>query len=103
MNGLAHGWRLAKDARRLARHGVLRPFETLPDVPAPARLMAKLLRLGTRAPLTPDYAGGLKDCGPAAVKLGQALATRPDSEAKSLIIDGDPALLILPSRVVRLN
>ena len=87
MNGLAHGWRLAKDARRLARHGVLRPFETLPDVPAPARLMAKLLRLGTRAPLTPDYAGGLKDCGPAAVKLGQALATRPDLVGEAAATD----------------
>ncbi len=32
-----------------------------------------------------------------------ALATRPDREAKSLIIDGDPALLIPSSRAVRLN
>ena len=78
MSGLAHGWRLAGDARRLARHGVLRPFETHPEVPPPARLLARLLRLGTGAPLRPDYAGGLKNCGPAAVKLGQALATRPD-------------------------
>jgi ubiquinone biosynthesis protein len=76
--GLTHGWRLLGDARRLARHGVLRPFETHPDVPGTARLAARLLRLGARAPLDPDYAGGLKACGPAAVKLGQALATRPD-------------------------
>ena len=47
-------------------------------MPGPARLGAKLLRLGTGAPGLPDYAGGLKSCGPAAVKLGQALATRPD-------------------------
>jgi ubiquinone biosynthesis protein len=78
MPGLAHGWRLLGDARRLAGHGALRPFETHPDVPGPARLGAKLLRLGTGAPGLPDYAGGLKSCGPAAVKLGQALATRPD-------------------------
>lgn len=32
-----------------------------------------------------------------------ALTTRPDREAKSLIIDGDPALLIPSSRAVRLN
>lgn len=75
---LGHGWRLAGDLRRLARHGVLRPFETHPDVPAPARLGARLLRLGAGAPAEPDFAGGLKACGPAAVKLGQALATRPD-------------------------
>jgi ubiquinone biosynthesis protein len=75
---VTHGWRLLGDARRLARHGVLRPFETNPDVPAPARLAAQLLRLGSGAPLEPDYAGGLRACGPAAVKLGQALATRPD-------------------------
>jgi ubiquinone biosynthesis protein len=57
---------------------VLRPFEAHPDVPGGARLLARLLRLGTGAPLQPDYAAGLKACGPAAVKLGQALATRPD-------------------------
>jgi ubiquinone biosynthesis protein len=78
MAGFTHAWRLAGDARRLARHGCLRPFETHPDVPAPARIAARLLRFGSGAPETPDYAGGLKACGPAAVKLGQALATRPD-------------------------
>lgn len=87
MSGLAHGWRLAGDARRLARHGVLRPFESLPEVPPPARLLARLLRLGTNAPVQPDYAGGLKDCGPAAVKLGQALATRPDLVGEAAAAD----------------
>lgn len=78
LRGIGHGWRLLGDARRLARHGALRPFETHPDVPGPARFGARLLRFGSGAPETPDFAGGLKDCGPAAVKLGQALATRPD-------------------------
>ena len=78
MRGWVHGWRLMGDARRLASHGCLRPFETQPDVPGLARLGARLMRFGTNAPLTPDFAGGLKACGPAAVKLGQALATRPD-------------------------
>ncbi len=78
MGPIGHGVRLMGDARRLARHGALRPFETHADVPAPARLAARLLRAGSGAPLQPDYAGGLKACGPAAVKLGQALATRPD-------------------------
>ena len=75
---LTNGWRLLGDGRRLARHGVLRPFETHPHVPGPARLLARLARVGVNAPLEPDYAGGLRDCGPAAIKLGQALATRPD-------------------------
>ena len=64
--------------RRLAAHGALRPFESHPDAPAQLRFAARLLRVGTGAPIEPDYAGGLKACGPAAVKLGQALATRPD-------------------------
>ena len=39
--GLTHGWRLLGDARRLAAHGVLRPFEHNPDVPgAAARIFA---------------------------------------------------------------
>ncbi|MFN3371308.1 MAG: AarF/UbiB family protein [Sphingomonadaceae bacterium] len=78
VGALGHGWRLAGDLRRLARHGALRPFEEHPDVPAAGRLAARLLRLGAGAPAAPDFAGGLKACGPAAVKLGQALATRPD-------------------------
>ena len=87
MWGLLHGWRLAGDARQLARHGALRPFETHPDLPAPARMLARLLRFGTGAPVTPDYAGGLKACGPAAVKLGQALATRPDLVGDAVAAD----------------
>jgi ubiquinone biosynthesis protein len=73
-----HAARLLSDARRLARAGALRPFEDLADVPAPLRLLARVLRFGAGAPREPDYAAGLKACGPAAVKLGQALATRPD-------------------------
>ncbi|MCG2841864.1 2-polyprenylphenol 6-hydroxylase [Sandaracinobacter sp. RS1-74] len=87
MTGATHAWRLAGDIRRLARHGALRPFESNPDVPPPARLAARLLRLGSNAPETPDYAGGLKHCGPAAVKLGQALATRPDLVGEAAAAD----------------
>lgn len=67
-----------KDARRLAAHGALRPLETHPDVPARMVIVLRLLRLGTGAPQQPDLAGGLRACGPAAIKLGQALATRAD-------------------------
>lgn len=78
MNSLWHAWRLLGDARRLAAHGALRPLERHPDVPARLSLLLRLLRVGANAPAVPDYAGGLKACGPAAIKLGQALATRPD-------------------------
>ncbi len=76
--GWRHGWRLLRDARRLAAHGVLRPLESMAEVPATVRLWVRLARLGSGAPASPDYAGGLRACGPAAIKLGQALATRPD-------------------------
>ena len=38
----------------------------------------RLLRFGIRTPDTPDYARALQEIGPAAIKLGQALSTRPD-------------------------
>jgi ubiquinone biosynthesis protein len=76
--GAVHAARLLGDARRLARHGALRPFESHADVPASARFVARTLRFGAAAPDPPQFAEGLKACGPAAVKLGQALATRPD-------------------------
>ncbi len=47
-------------------------------MPTAVRLVARLARLGARAPATPDFAAGLAAVGPAAIKLGQALATRPD-------------------------
>jgi len=77
-SGAVHAARLIADARRLARHGALRPFEQRADLPPALRAAARLLRLGHAAPDPPRFAEGLKACGPAAVKLGQALATRPD-------------------------
>lgn len=61
----------------MARHGALRPFED-GRLPFGVRLLAKVARFGTGAPTTPDFAAGLAAVGPAAIKLGQALATRPD-------------------------
>ncbi|QMW22711.1 2-polyprenylphenol 6-hydroxylase [Sandaracinobacteroides saxicola] len=75
---LRHGLRLLGDLRRLAARGALRPFEGHADVPLAGRVAARLLRFGAGAPAKPDFAGGLQACGPAAIKLGQALATRPD-------------------------
>jgi ubiquinone biosynthesis protein len=46
--------------------------------PPPVRRLVRLARLGARVPPVPDYAAALVAIGPAAIKLGQALSTRPD-------------------------
>jgi len=73
-----HILRLLKWGRVLARHGALRGIEGDRNAPAPVKRLCRIARLGTRQPAEPDYAGAFQDIGPAAIKLGQALATRPD-------------------------
>ena len=75
---VTHLWRLLKWGRTLARHGALRGIEEDPLTPPPVRRLARIARFGTRQPKTPNYADALVAIGPAAVKLGQALSTRPD-------------------------
>jgi ubiquinone biosynthesis protein len=71
-------WRLLKWGRTLARHGALTGIEQDPMTPPPVRRLARIARFGARIPPTPDYAAALVAIGPAAIKLGQALSTRPD-------------------------
>ena len=73
-----HIWRLLKWGRVLARHGALRGIERDPNTPPPVRRLARIARFGARVPKVPTYATAFQDIGPAAIKLGQALATRPD-------------------------
>ncbi|MEJ7933068.1 2-polyprenylphenol 6-hydroxylase [Sphingobium sp. AN558] len=75
---VTHIWRLLKWGRILARHGALRGIERDPLTPAPVRRLARLARLGARVPKQPRYADAFQAIGPAAIKLGQTLATRPD-------------------------
>jgi len=75
---VTHLWRLLKWGRTLARHGALRGIEEDPLTPRPVRRLARIARFGARIPPTPEYAAALVAIGPAAVKLGQALSTRPD-------------------------
>ena len=75
---VTHLWRLLKWGRTLARHGALRGIEEDPLTPPQVRRLARLARFGARIPPTPDYAAALVAIGPAAIKLGQALSTRPD-------------------------
>jgi ubiquinone biosynthesis protein len=75
---VTHLWRLLKWGRTLARHGALRGIEEDPLTPPPVRRLARIARFGASIPPVPDYAAALVAIGPAAIKLGQALSTRPD-------------------------
>jgi len=75
---ITHLWRLLKWGRTLARHGALTGIEQDPMTPPPVRRLARIARLGARVPSEPDYAAAMVAIGPAAIKLGQALSTRPD-------------------------
>ena len=73
-----HIWRLLKWGRILAKHGALRGIEADPNTPVPVKRLVRLARFGTIQPKTPNYAEAFRAIGPAAIKLGQSLATRPD-------------------------
>jgi ubiquinone biosynthesis protein len=75
---ITHIWRLLRWGRILARHGALTGIETAVQTPPPVRRLARIARLGARVPNMPDYAAAFTAIGPAAIKLGQTLATRPD-------------------------
>ncbi|HEX8526286.1 ABC1 kinase family protein, partial [Allosphingosinicella sp.] len=75
---VVHIWRLLKWGRVLARHGALRGIERDANTPVPVRRLARLARFGARIPAVPAYATAFQEIGPAAIKFGQALATRPD-------------------------
>ncbi|MDB5684377.1 MAG: 2-octaprenylphenol hydroxylase [Sphingomonas bacterium] len=75
---IVHVWRLLKWGRTLARHGALAGIERDPMTPSRARRLIRIARLGASVPREPRYADAFEAIGPAAIKLGQALATRPD-------------------------
>ena len=82
-----HLWRLLKWGRTLARHGALRGIERDPNTPAPVRRLARVARFGARVPRVPHYADAFQAIGPAAIKLGQTLATRPDLVGEEAALD----------------
>src|SRR5581483_11965195 len=76
-------FRLLHAARVLARHDALVPREYLDKMPAPAKFARFMLGFGAKAgdlsqPPGVRLARALESLGPAYVKLGQILATRPD-------------------------
>lgn len=84
---LTHIARLVRWGRILARHGALRGIERDQNAPAMLRRVVRLLRLGSFAPTVPRYAVAFQAIGPAAIKLGQALATRPDLVGEAAAAD----------------
>ena len=73
-----HLFRLLKWGRTLARHGALRGIERDPLTPLAVRRLVRIARFGARIPKSPAYSTAFRALGPAAIKFGQALATRPD-------------------------
>ena len=75
-----HLIRLARWGVTLARRRALVGIENDPNAPAALRQLVRLARLATLTGKNGprDYAGAFRAIGPAAIKLGQSLATRPD-------------------------
>jgi ubiquinone biosynthesis protein len=73
-----HIWRTLRWGRTLARHGALLGIERDSNAPTAVRRLVRLARLGSFPPNPPAYAKAFEQIGPAAIKLGQTLATRPD-------------------------
>ncbi|MCB2088205.1 MAG: 2-polyprenylphenol 6-hydroxylase [Sphingomonadaceae bacterium] len=99
-----HIFRLLKWGRTLARHGALRGIEGDPNTPGPVKRLARLARFGTFQPAVPDYAGAFQQIGPAAIKLGQTLATRPDlvgEEAATNLLSLQDSLPPVPFETIR--
>jgi len=84
---VVHIARLLRWGRTLARHGALRGIERDPLTPPHIRRVTRLLRIGARLPQQPAYAEAFEALGPAAIKLGQALATRPDLVGEQAAIE----------------
>lgn len=84
---IVHTWRLLKWGRILARHGALRGIERDPNTPPRLRRLVRIARFGARVPAVPRYADAFQAIGPAAIKLGQTLATRPDLVGEDAALD----------------
>ena len=101
-----HIFRLLSWGRTLARHRALVGIENDPNTPPPVKRLAKVARwlsLTGKAG-QPDYAMAFKAIGPAAIKLGQSLATRPDlvgEEAANNLLTLQDSLPPVPFEAIR--
>ena len=81
MGAFGDYYRLLRAGTSLARHDVILPGEYHTRLPAPAKIAGKVLRVfggGARGRPGERLAKALEKLGPAYIKLGQFLATRPD-------------------------
>ena len=103
-SSVTHIWRLLRWGRTLAKHGALRGIEGDRNTPPAVKRLVRIARLGTFQPKQPDYAGAFQQIGPAAIKLGQTLATRPDlvgTEAAHNLLSLQDSLPPLPFPAIR--
>ncbi len=99
-----HIWRLGKWVRTLARHGALRGIARDPNTPPQVARLIWFFSIATRKSADPDYAGAFQEIGPAAIKLGQTLATRPDivgSDAANNLLQLQDSLPPVPFEQIR--
>jgi ubiquinone biosynthesis protein len=101
-----HLIRLARWGVTLARRRALVGIENDPNAPAGLRQMVRFARLATLTGKAgkPDYAGAFRAIGPAAIKLGQSLATRPDlvgEEAATNLLSLQDSLPPVPFAQIR--
>ena len=81
LSALADYWRLMRAGVALVRHDVIVPDVYKGRIPAPALFAGKVLRVfagGARGRPGERLATALEKLGPAYIKLGQFIATRPD-------------------------
>jgi ubiquinone biosynthesis protein len=101
-----HLSRLFRWGVTLARRRALVGIENDPNAPMAVRQFVRLARLATLTGKRgePDYAGAFRAIGPAAIKLGQSLATRPDlvgEEAANNLLSLQDSLPPVPFAQIR--
>jgi ubiquinone biosynthesis protein len=93
VTGLASAWRLARTLATFERTGALREALAAFDAPRPVRIAARVLGwplsvIGLRGdPALPPVVRALTALGPAYIKFGQTLSTRPDVVGDTLARD----------------
>ncbi|MCH8861901.1 MAG: 2-polyprenylphenol 6-hydroxylase [Proteobacteria bacterium] len=88
-----HGWRFLRVARTLARHDALFPMAIVGRHAPALRILRRLAALTVWPAKKEDgrpgerLAAALQDLGPAFIKLGQTMATRPDLVGEEIADD----------------
>ncbi len=105
-SSVVHLSRLARWGITLARRRALVGIENDPNAPAMLRRLVRVARIATLTGKNGprDYSGAFRAIGPAAIKLGQSLATRPDlvgDEAANNLLSLQDSLPPVPFAQIR--